>query len=352
MTALLEARIGVARGDWNLDIDIQAERGTVTALLGPNGAGKTTTVHALAGLHPIDKGNVLLAGRELDDAESGLRLPPQERAVGMVFQDYLLFPRLTACANVAFGLRARGVDKATATAKSREWLARMQLAEHADRRPAELSGGQAQRVALARALAVEPALLLLDEPLAALDAGTRMTVRGELRAHLAEFGGATIIVTHDPLDALVLADRIVVLEQGRVVQAGTPAEVARHPRTRYVAQLVGLNLLKGKASGETVTLEHGTTLALAEPSEGPVFVVARPSAIGVYRDRPHGSPRNSWQAVVAGVEQHGHAVRLDTKGPPDVVVDVTADAVADLNLVVGAAVWLNVKATDLVVYAA
>lgn len=350
MTPLLDARIGVDRANWNLDIEIQAERGTVTALLGPNGAGKSTTVHALAGLHPLDRGLVVLDGRELENPAAGRRLAPQERAVGVVFQDYLLFPRLSASANVAFGLRARGVDKASAKARAIEWLARMQLAEHADSRPGELSGGQAQRVALARALATRPELLLLDEPLAALDAGTRMTVRTQLLTHLQEFGGATILVTHDPLDALVLADHIVVLEAGRVVQAGTPSKVARQPRTPYVAQLVGLNLLRGKATGETVSLDGGPRWSIGAAAEGQVFVAARPSAIGVYPEQPHGSPRNAWHAVVTSVEQQGHAVRLATKGPPDVLVDVTADAVAELRLGVGAPVWLSVKATDLVVY--
>jgi molybdate transport system ATP-binding protein len=348
---MLEAQLVVKRGDWSLDIELQLAAGGVTALLGPNGAGKSTTLQALAGLHRLDAGRIDLAGETLDDPGSGEWVAPEDRAVGLVFQDYLLFPRMTARDNVAFGLRARGVPKSTARRVADEWLARVGLSEHALRRPHELSGGQAQRVALARALATHPRLLLLDEPLAALDAGTRMSVRTDLRRHLDEFDGATVVVTHDPLDALVLADQVVVIENGRVVQAGSPTEVARRPRTRYVASLVGLNLLAGTARGGGVVLDDGTVLATGDECDGRVFVVIRPSAIAVYGGQPHGSPRNSWPAVLTSVEQQGHAVRLAATGPPDVFVDVTPEAVAELRLTVGSKVWLSVKATDLVIYA-
>jgi molybdate transport system ATP-binding protein len=348
--SLLEARLTVSRGDWGLDIDLRIAAGGVTALLGPNGAGKSTALQALAGLLRLSDGRVVLDGDVLDDSRSGVHLPAEERRVGLVFQDYLLFPHLSARDNVAFGLRARGVGRHQARETAERWLSRMGLAAHAARRPKELSGGQAQRVALARALATAPRLLLLDEPLAALDAGTRMSVRTDLRNHLDEFDGATVVVTHDPLDALVLADHVVVIENGKVVQAGTPAQVARQPRTRYVASLVGLNLLRGEARGSGVVLTDGTTLTTVEENNGPVFVVIRPSAIGVYAGQPHGSPRNSWPARLTSVEQQGHAVRLVAAGPPDTFVDVTPQAVAELGLTVGSSVWLSVKATDLLVY--
>jgi molybdate transport system ATP-binding protein len=349
---LLDAHIVVVRGEWTLDIEIQLAPGGVTALLGPNGAGKTTVLQALAGLRRLDAGQIEMVGQRLDDAQTGDWMAPEDRAVGLVFQDYLLFPHMSARDNVAFGLRARGVDKLAARKCADAWLGRVGLAAEADRRPAKLSGGQAQRVALARALAIGPRLLLLDEPLAALDAGTRMSVRTDLRRHLDEFDGATIVVTHDSLDALVLADRVVVIEGGRVVQAGTPAAVARHPRTRYVAQLVGLNLFRGTASGGLVTLDGGTRLAVADEYQGRVFVAVRPSAVAVYAGQPHGSPRNSWPAVLTSLEQQGPSVRLAASGPPDMVVDLTVDAVAELRLTIGAQVWLSVKATDLVVYPA
>jgi molybdate transport system ATP-binding protein len=348
-TALLDARLVLARGDLQLDVELQVPPGGVLALLGPNGAGKSTSLQLLAGLLAPAGGYVRVGGELWDDVASGRRVPAEARSVGVVFQDYLLFPRMSARDNVAFGLRARGVDKAAARARADGWLDRVDLGDHGSRRPAELSGGQAQRVALARALATDPLVLLLDEPLAALDAGTRMSVRTDLRRHLDEFAGATVIVTHDPLDALVLADQVVVVEAGRVVQVGTPHDIARRPRTRYVAQLVGLNLLRGRASGTDVALDDGSHWTIAERAEGEVYVVVRPSSVAVHVDRPAGSPRNVWQGQISTLEQHGDLVRLTVAGPPDMFVDVTAEAVADLRLGVGQSIWCSVKATDLTV---
>jgi molybdate transport system ATP-binding protein len=348
--ASLDAHIVVERRQWRLDAKLQVPGGGVLALLGPNGAGKSTVLRVIAGLLPASAGYVRVGDRTWEDHASGVRLATELRSIGVVFQDYLLFPTMSALDNVAFGLRARGVDKATAREEAETWLTRVGLHDQAGRRPAQLSGGQAQRVALARALATTPDLLLLDEPLAALDAGTRMSVRGDLRRHLAEFEGATVLVTHDPLDALILADQVAVIESGRVVQTGTPQEITRHPRTRYVAQLVGLNLLSGNADGTVVKLAETTELTTAETHYGEVFVVARPTSISVHRDVPHSSARNVWQGIITTVEQHGDLVRLFVTGPPDVVVDVTASAMADLRLGVDEAVWLSVKATDLTVY--
>ncbi|MEU3934258.1 ABC transporter ATP-binding protein, partial [Streptomyces sp. NPDC029044] len=247
----LDARLVVDRGGFRLDVALTVAPGEVVALLGPNGAGKTTALRALAGLTPLSGGHLRLDGTELD------RTPPEARPVGVVFQDYLLFPHLTALDNVAFGPRCQGASKAEARAQAAEWLQRLGLAAHGGAKPRRLSGGQAQRVALARALATRPRLLLLDEPLAALDARTRLEVRARLRRHLAEFEAVAVLVTHDPLDAMVLADRLVVVEHGRVVQEGTPADIARHPRTDYIARLVGLNLYRGEADGHTVPQGHG-----------------------------------------------------------------------------------------------
>ena len=349
-SASLDTHIVVERERWRLDVKLDVPAGSVLALLGPNGAGKSTALRVIAGLLPASAGYVRVGERTWEDRPSGVRLATEVRSIGVVFQDYLLFPTMSARDNVAFGLRAKGLEKTAARDIADGWLARVGLMEQASQRPAQLSGGQAQRVALARALATTPQVLLLDEPLAALDAGTRMSVRGDLRRHLGEFGGATVLVTHDPLDALILADQVAVIEGGVVVQTGTPQEITRNPKTRYVAQLVGLNLFAGKSDGTSIRLTGGAELVTAEAHYGEVFVVARPSSISVHRDVPHGSPRNVWAGTIATVEQHGDLVRLFVNGPPDVAVDVTTAAMAELQLDVDERVWLSVKATDLTVY--
>jgi molybdate transport system ATP-binding protein len=350
---MLRAEVRLAVGDLDLDVAFEVASGEVVAVLGPNGAGKTTLLRVLTGLLPLRAGRVSLHGETLEDPERGLRVPPERRAIGVVFSDYLLFPHLSALENVAFGLRARGVDRRTARRRAADWLARVGLADHAASRPRALSGGQAQRVALARAMITQPRLLLLDEPLAALDAGTRVSVRAELRRELAGYPGVALLVTHDPLDAMVLADRLVILEDGRAVQQGTPTEVAQHPLTEYVARLVGLNLYRGVASGTVVVLDGGGgRLTTASTTSGPVLVAFPPTAVGLHTERPHGSARNAWPVRVASLEQHGGTARLQLDGPPDVLADVTPAAVAELGLVPGAALWAAVKATEIRTYTA
>jgi molybdate transport system ATP-binding protein len=353
MTALLSAHLVVARGDgFRLDVALSVAAGEVVALLGPNGAGKTTALRALAGLRPLDAGHVRLRGRTLDEPAGRTYLPPERRAVGVVFQDYLLFPHLSALDNVAFGPRCRGLDRRAARAEAAGWLDRVGLAELARRRPRQLSGGQAQRVALARALAVRPDLLLLDEPLAALDAGTRLDTRARLHRHLADHEGATLLVTHDPLDALMLADRLVIVEDGRVVQEGDAAEVTARPRTDYVARLVGLNLYRGRAAGHAVSLPGGVTLAVAEALDGPAFVAFPPAAVALHPARPDGSPRNTWPAEVTGLARHGDNLRVRLSGPLDAAADVTPQAAAALGIAPGRRLWAAVKASETRAYLA
>ncbi|MDQ0958557.1 molybdate transport system ATP-binding protein [Streptomyces sp. B4I13] len=347
----LDARLLVERGSFRLDVALTAAPGDVVALLGPNGAGKTTALRALAGLVPLTDGHLRLDGAELH------RTSPESRPVGVVFQDYLLFPHLTALDNVAFGPRCHGATKAQARAEAAKWLDRMGLADHAGSKPRKLSGGQAQRVALARALATHPRLLLLDEPLAALDARTRLDVRAQLRHHLAEFEAVAVLVTHDPLDAMVLADHLVVIEDGRIVQQGSPAHIARHPRTDYIAHLVGLNLYRGEAQGHTVRVDGGsgitTGITTTEDLTGPVFVAFPPSAVTLHRDRPTGSSaRNLWRCEVAGMETHGDQIRADLTGGLPLAADLTTVAAAELGLYPGAAVWATVKATQTHAYPA
>ncbi|MFC9436974.1 ABC transporter ATP-binding protein [Nocardia sp. NPDC057030] len=347
----LTAELRVTRGRFELDVQLSVATGEVVALLGPNGAGKTTALRTLAGLTPLTGGS-LRVGDQIWDAPPKVFVPAEQREVGVVFQDYLLFGHLSALDNVAFGLRARGLRRTAARARAMEWLDRVGLADHVHAKPRALSGGQAQRVALARALATDPALLLLDEPLAALDAGTRLRVRSDLAHHLADYPGHTVLVTHDPLDAMVLADRLVILENGVVVQEGSPSEVARRPRSDYVANLVGLNLYRGTARGVTVELDTGGTLTAAEPGAGPVHIAFSPTAVSLHPDHPAGSPRNTWPVTIAGIEQHAHTIRLRLDGTPPVLADVTPATVADLRLRPGLRLWAAVKATETHTYPA
>ncbi|GAB2525368.1 ABC transporter ATP-binding protein [Nocardiopsis aegyptia] len=359
LDAVLRARLG----GFALDVSLTAEPGEVLALLGPNGAGKSSALRALAGLVPLTGGHVRLDGR--DETTTAV----EGRPIGMVFQDYLLFEHMSALDNVAFGPRCQGVPKAGARARAAELLDHMDLSAYAHTRPRHLSGGQAQRVALARALAVRPRLLLLDEPMAALDASTRIEVRSRLRRLLTGFDGVTVLVTHDPLEAMVLADRIAVIESGRVVQEGAPAEVARRPRTAYVARLVGLNLFRGRGDGEAVVLDardgegrsggHGAgsahgggpaRVAVREPREGPALVAFPPRAVALYPEHPHGSTRNVWRSTVDGIERFGDQVRVHLAGPPALVADITPAALADLGLTHGDTVWAGVKASEVECY--
>lgn len=349
----LSARLELTRGDFALALELDVAGGQTLGLLGPNGSGKSTTLRCLAGLESPQSGVIDISGTVVEDTSRGIAVPPETRSVGYVFQDYLLFPHMSVIDNVAFGLRSRGASKREAQQSALRWLERLDIAELASRKPGQLSGGQAQRVALARALITEPDLLLLDEPLAALDAGTRASVRSLLRRHLADYAGAVVLVTHDPMDAMVLADRVVVLEGGHAVQAGTPADVARRPASTYVAQLVGVNILRGDAVNGVVALTDGGDVRIADlDMSGPVIVALRPEAISVHLHHPEGSARNVWQSRVHSLEARGDLVRVEVDGPPALAAVITPAAVADLRLHEGADVWLSAKATDLDVYPA
>jgi molybdate transport system ATP-binding protein len=348
----LAARVARTLGTFALDAQIAVEAGETVAMLGPNGAGKSTLFRCLAGLLALDAGCIELDGELLDDPVAGVFVPPERRPVGVVFQDYLLFPNLSALENVAFGLRARGIARAAARGRAEAWLERVGLADHTHHRPRALSGGQAQRVALARALATEPRLLLLDEPLAALDAGARGEVRRDLRRHLATFDGMRLVVTHDPVDAYALADRVVVLEAGRVVQSGTLADVTAQPRSKYVADLVGLNLLTGVGRDGAIQTAGGGRIVAAEAVDGPAFAVIQPHAVALYHSPPDGSPRNVWPAKVVDLDRLADRVRVRLAGEVPLVAEITAAALDSLTLHPGDDVWATVKATEVSTYPA
>jgi len=335
------ARIVTSVGDFHLDAQLACAPGETVALLGPNGAGKSMIVKAIAGLQPIERGCIRIDSTPVDEPASTTFIPPEHRRVGVVFQDYLLFPHMTVRQNIEFGPRNLKV-----TGTTQPWIERLDLTELLERKPAQLSGGQSQRVAIARALATNPRALLLDEPLAALDAATKQEVRGQLRHFLTDFEHGTILVTHDPLDALVLADRIVVVEDGRVTQQGPTAEVASQPRTDYLAKVLGVNLLRGDVYEGVMTPDGGGSLVVSTDLEGPAVVVIRPQAITLHAKKPEGSARNVWESTVLGIETHHDQVRVALSGPPELTAAVTHAAVADLKLVPGQRVWMSLKATD------
>ncbi len=352
----LEATIGVDRDEFSLDLTLSIPAGTTLALLGPNGAGKSTAVAALAGLIAIDRGSIELAGRILDrpaDAtNAAIFVPAEERQVGVVFQRFALFPHLSVVENVAFGIRhgAQHMSKQAAHAKAMLLLEALGVGSVARSRSSAISGGQAQRVALARALAIEPDLLLLDEPLSALDVSTRAELRRTLRDYLGTFAGPRLLITHEPAEAFVLADHVCIIESGRVVQTGTPEEIRAHPATPYVADLAGLNLLAGSSDGSLLTLD-GSALELrtASPRQGRVLASIRPNAVSLHATAPGGSPRNTWQSKVTSLEPLGDTVRVQLDLPLPLMVDITPSAASELGLRPGAVVWAAVKATEIAV---
>ncbi|MFG2219641.1 ABC transporter permease [Streptomyces sp. NPDC048685] len=329
-------------------LTLEAAPGTTIAVVGPNGAGKTTLLRALLGLTPRARARLRLGDTDVTE------LPPHRRQVAWVPQDGALFPHLSALTNTAYGLRAHGVSRAEARREAQQWLDRLGVGHLAHRRPAQLSGGQAQRVALARALAARPWLLLLDEPLAALDQTTRAHVRHTLRTHLAGFGGVCLIVTHDPVEAVSLADRVLVLDEGRTLQDAPPAEVTRNPRSPWVARMLGRNAWPGTAAPDgTLALAGGGRLVVADSlAEGAAaLAIIAPEAVSVHRDRPGGSPRNVWPGTVRELTAVGSRLRvvIASAEAPDLVAEITPEAATELGLVEGTAVWTSVKATEVTV---
>ncbi|MER8038246.1 ABC transporter permease [Streptomyces hydrogenans] len=339
-------------GRWALHADVtgfttltlDADPGTTIAVVGPNGAGKTTLLRALLGLTPRAHARLRLGDEDVT------ALPPHRRRVAWVPQDGALFPHLSALANTAYGLRAQGVPRAEARREAQAWLDRLGVGHLGHRRPAQLSGGQAQRVALARALAARPRLLVLDEPLAALDQTTRAHVRHTLRTHLTGFGGVCLIVTHDPVEAVSLADRVLVLQDGRSLQDATPAEVTRHPRSPWVARMLGRNAWPGTATPDGLALDGGGVLVAAEPprSGTPALAIVAPEAVSLHREKPAGSPRNVWPGTVREITTSGSRLRVlvTSAETPDLVAEITPQAAAELGLADGVPVWTSVKATE------
>ncbi|HEU4319496.1 MAG TPA: ATP-binding cassette domain-containing protein [Acidimicrobiia bacterium] len=343
----LIARFTVRRSEtFVVDVDLEVGHGETVALLGPNGAGKSSVVAAIAGLLPIDSGRIEIGGLLLDDPAAGVFSPPEVRKIGVVFQDFLLFPHLSVIDNIAFGL-TRGRNRAEARSIAGHWAERLAVASLSQQRPGDLSGGEAQRVALARALATTPDVLLLDEPLSALDVTTRAEVRRLLSDHLSEFGGPRLIITHDPTDAYLLADRIYVIENGAITQSGSPDEIRLRPKTRYAADLAGANLHEGSVSDGVVSVDGHPVHVAEEVPDGRVLLAIPATAVSIHTSAPGGSPRNSWSTSVERLEHLGPRARLRTGGPLPLTAELTEAALLDLGIEPGATVWVAIKATEI-----
>lgn len=341
----LECRASIAVR--NVDLQLSLSPGETVAVMGPNGAGKSTLLGVLAGLLRPDQGSASLNGRTLYD--DGAWLPPHARGIVLLAQDALLFPHLSVLENVAFGPRCAGVPGRAAREAAHRWLREVDAAELADRRPASLSGGQAQRVAVARALAAEPALLLLDEPLAALDISVAPMLRRMLRRVLQ--GRSAVIVTHDILDALLLADRVVIIDGGRIVEDGPTRLVLEQPRSSFAAGLAGVNLITGKTVPDGLRTPEGLHLsALADqdlPDGEEAAAIFSPRAVAVHRDRPTGSPRNVLAVTITDLDQHGGRT---TVRAGHLSAEITTAAAAELDLAPGAEVYFTVKSAEISIY--
>jgi molybdate transport system ATP-binding protein len=348
----------VRRGGFTVTAAFEAAAGETVALLGPNGSGKSTLVAAIAGLERVERGRIALDERVLDEAATRTHVVPEDRGVGVVFQALLLFPNLSVLENVAFPLRARGSTRHEARSAAVSVLTRLRIDALADARPRTLSGGEAQRVALARALVAEPGLLLLDEPLSALDVSARAEVRDVLREELERFPGVRVLVTHDPVEATTLADRLVLLEAGAVTQIGTAEEVRDAPRSRYAADLVGVNAFGGRlvhaeaGSGRVVAEGGEVVVPWAGDLDGmDVVAIVRPADVTVSLEEPVGSARNAFRGPIRSIAVQGDRARVRIGTTPPIVAEVTDASVRRLKLRPGVEVWASFKAVEVEVVA-
>jgi molybdate transport system ATP-binding protein len=344
----LVADFGIDReGGFALNVSLDIGPGRTIALLGPNGAGKSTVVAAIAGLIAVDRGSIALDGTMLDDRRADVFVASEERGVGVMFQDHLLFAHMSVADNIAFGLRSRGMSVGDAGSVASDWCNQLDLSELERRSVRDLSGGQAQRVALARALATNPSILLLDEPLAALDVTTKAKARKVLGEHLDAFSGPKLLITHDPGEAFLLADEVHVIEDGKITQVGSAEEITRSPRTEYAADLAGTNLLRGEVAGGVVVVGTHVMQVADSPSDGPTLLTIHPRAVSLHRQRPEGSARNAWQTTVSHIEIMADRCRVSVDVPVPLTSEVTTESVGALGLEIGSTIWVSVKATEI-----
>jgi molybdate transport system ATP-binding protein len=357
-----ELRLRAVVADRGVDVEMHVAAGEVVAVVGPNGAGKSTLLHVIAGLLRPDEGRVQLGTTVLTDTAASIFVPAHARRVGLLLQDALLFPHLSVLANVAFAPRNRGRGRREARRSAGHWLAQVDAVELENRRPHQLSGGQAQRVAIARALAAEPDVLLLDEPLAGLDVGAAGAIRTLLRAVLAGTDRSALIVTHDLGDVLALADRVLVLEKGRIVDSGPTAAVLAAPRSSFVARLAGINVVHGTLDdGDVVQTHWGArwrgTPAVDPPQRGQsAIAVFAPAAVAVHRTPLDDNAHITVAVTVAEIDARGPGIRIRTDqqrdGAPGLAADITSDAAAQLRLTPGEQVYFSVKADEITLHPA
>jgi molybdate transport system ATP-binding protein len=339
---------------FQVEVSLKAEPGSTFVLVGESGAGKTTILNILAGLLRPDRGRIKLEGWDLFDGERGIAMPANERPIGYVFQDYVLFPHLTVFENVAFGLRAQGLAETQVRRETKQILDQLGIGDLASRKPGHLSGGQRQRVALSRALVLKPRLLLLDEPLSAIDLQTRREVRTELRRILADLPCITLFVTHSPFEAMVFGSQVGVVEHGKLIQVGGRDELLRRPRSRYVAEIMGVNLFQGRVSSRDATglveiqTPNGTVHTISEEISDETFVTVDPREITLHTFQPSGTAQNVFIGPILEMvpePPQGERVRVVLGTAPPLVAEITAHSVQTLDLCEGKIVFASFKAT-------
>ncbi len=336
---LLDARVILNRDSLTLDVELQLQHGEVIAVLGPNGAGKTSLLHALLGWLELESGWIMVDGEVIDSPDTDSYVPPQHRPFGMVFQDGLLFPHMSVEKNILFGAgKDFNLKPLAESLQANELLAKF---------PSELSAGERQRAAIARSLAARPKVLFLDEPFSALDIQGKRRGRSLLKEALAIGVSGCLIVTHDLVDAFTLADRVMIIEGGKLTQFDVPDRIRSRPGSEWIADLVGWNYYEGIGEGSVVTLPHGTTIFTAQDDlDGPTSISINPASVSIFKSQPSGSPRNSWLSSIKNIEILDGRARVSLVGEIDICADITTAAANELRQSISSEVWVSVKATE------
>jgi len=340
--------------EFELRIAFTVRAGETLVIIGPSGSGKTSILAQIAGLFDPDEGRIAVGDRVLFDAARRLSVPPEQRHLGYVLQEYALFPHMTVLKNIEYGMEARGMGRDDITRRGAETMRMLGITHLAGVRPTRISGGERQRVALARAIAAGGEALLLDEPLAALDAQIRQNARGDLRRVIRSVGVAAVFVTHDYVDALAFGDQICVLDRGEVVQMGAQEDLLLRPKARFVAEFMGVNFLHGTAQppkdGVSKVLVPGGEVSAILDEPGEVFLAFSPADVTLSSKPPAGSAQNVFPARVTALLQLGGRIRIDLDAGFPLVAELTPDSVARLHLEIGSQVYASFKATAIEAY--